>query len=107
MSLQLLKKSDPTFDLVADEDTRHDQEDRFTGIRCPRCSWRPSESSRWCCDHKGTPEPVFRACGTIWNTFSTRGRCPGCSHQWLWTSCLRCHEASLHDAWYETGKRRG
>lgn len=107
MSLQLLQKSAPTFGLAADEGTRRDEEDGFTGIRCPQCNWRPSESSRWCCDNTGTPEPPFQACGTIWNTFSTKGRCPGCSHQWLWTSCLRCQEASLHEAWYETRKRRG
>ena len=71
------------------------------GIRCPLCSWRPSLSSRWGCNCVGTPEPFFEGCGTVWNTFSTRGRCPGCSHQWVWTSCLRCGESSLHKDWYE------
>ena len=49
-----------------------------------------------------TPEPPFDGCGTSWNTFLTRGRCPGCRHQWQWTSCLRCHGWSLHEDWYET-----
>jgi hypothetical protein len=70
-------------------------------IRCPRCHWRPSPSSRWSCLGSGTPEWSFEGCGTVWNTFETGGRCPGCDHQWRWTSCLRCGEWSLHDDWYE------
>jgi hypothetical protein len=70
-------------------------------IRCPLCGWQPGASSRWCCATGGTPEPAFEACGTIWNTFSTGGRCPGCRHQWQWTSCLECHRPSLHLDWYE------
>ena len=27
-------------------------------------------------------------------------KCPGCAHQWVWTSCPQCHEWSLHDDWY-------
>ena len=76
-------------------------EDRFGGIRCPLCHWRPSPSSLWCCDSTRTPEPFFGGCGALWNTFSTRGRCPGCAHQWQWTSCLHCKGWSLHDDWYE------
>ena len=30
----------------------------------------------------------------------TRGRCPGCQHQWQWTTCLSCGVASLHEHWY-------
>jgi hypothetical protein len=83
-----------------------DEEESFSGIRCPQCHWRPSASSRWCCECAGTPEPRFDACGAEWNTFSTRGRCPGCAHQWRWTSCLRCGQWSLHDEWYETEETR-
>ena len=54
----------------------------------------------------GTPEPFFEACGTVWNTFATHGRCPGCSHQWRWTTCLRCQEPSLHVDWYEGRRTR-
>ena len=78
-----------------------DDKEAFSGIRCPICSWRPAASSRWYCYCEGTPEPFFKGCGTAWNTFATRGRCPGCSHQWLWTTCLQCHQASLHKDWYE------
>ena len=78
-----------------------EKEIRSNRIRCPLCSWQPKASSRWCCDCVGTPEPYFESCGTVWNTFSTRGRCPGCGHQWKWTTCLRCTRPSLHEDWYE------
>ena len=84
-----------------------EKDDAFSGIRCPRCGWRPTADSRWCCDRGGTPEPFFDACGTVWNTFATGGRCPGCGHQWRWTTCLRCHECSLHEEWYEEKRGRG
>lgn len=74
--------------------------DFFAGIRCPVCGWRPGADSRWSCEWSGPPEPPFDSCGTVWNTFATHGRCPGCSHQWLWTSCLRCEQWSPHADWY-------
>jgi hypothetical protein len=80
-----------------------DDEDAFEKIRCPLCQWQPSPSSTWSCYGRNTPEPPFAWCGTSWNTFTTHGRCPGCQHQWQWTSCLRCHGWSLHDDWYECG----
>lgn len=46
------------------------------------------------------PSAFFEGCGIVWNTFSTHGCCPGCSHQWRWTSCLRCGKSSLHKDWY-------
>jgi hypothetical protein len=82
-----------------------DAADQTTGksrIRCPLCDWQPTASSQWACLSDGTPEPFFGGCGTVWNTFETRGRCPGCRHQWTWTSCLRCHGWSRHEDWYET-----
>lgn len=78
-----------------------DELETNASIRCPHCQWRPAPSSRWCCDATGAPEPFFESCGTVWNTFSTHGRCPGCGHQWLWTSCLQCGQWSLHVDWYE------
>ena len=39
-------------------------------------------------------------CNMSWNTFDTKGRCPGCSHQWRHTSCLKCQAWSPHDDWY-------
>ncbi|HKE86642.1 MAG TPA: hypothetical protein VKB50_22960, partial [Vicinamibacterales bacterium] len=99
MSLQVLKETRTPDQIVFDETEDHDE--GLSGIRCPRCSWRPSESSRWTCYWGDTPEPHFHSCGTVWNTFATRGRCPGCSHQWVWTSCLRCSQWSLHANWYE------
>jgi hypothetical protein len=87
--------------------TKKGADEEFNRIRCPLCAWQPTPSSRWCCEVGGTPEPFFEGCGMIWNTFSTRGRCPRCSHQWRWTSCLRCHRASLHNDWYEQRGRPG
>jgi hypothetical protein len=97
----LLLKEDRSVDHTISTNFDFEREDAFRSIRCPVCSWRPLSSSRWTCICYGTPEPYFEACGTIWNTFATRGRCPGCSHQWQWTSCLRCEQASLHVDWYE------
>jgi|GEM_PF-1275423 len=69
-------------------------------IRCPRCRWQPSKSSRWACVDYGDPEFYFNGCGTNWNTFETRGQCPGCRHRWQWTSCLQCQRMSRHEDWY-------
>jgi hypothetical protein len=99
--LHMLLRDNRAPDSIPVDSTERDDEDLFSGIRCPLCGWRPTASSVWSCDCSGTPEPSFQACGTVWNTFSTHGRCPGCSHQWQWTSCLRCGEPSLHEAWYE------
>lgn len=74
---------------------------QFAGIHCPLCGWRPDAASRWCCEAADAPEPFFDGCRTVWNTFATRGRCPGCDHQWQWTLCLRCVQWSLHEDWYE------
>jgi hypothetical protein len=60
-------------------------------IRCPKCAWEPSRADRWCC---------FEGCGHVWNTFETRGVCPGCGKQWTETVCLRCNQWSPHDDWY-------
>lgn len=60
-------------------------------IFCPVCAWRPRSTSRWVC----RPH-----CGTVWNTFDTHGRCPGCNRQWRETCCLSCQGWSPHDDWY-------
>jgi hypothetical protein len=95
-----LLKDDRASKRIVVDVARLDEEDTLRGIRCPLCEWRPSPSSRWCCLRTDSPEPFFEGCGTMWNTFETAGRCPGCRHQWQWTSCLRCGEWSRHDAWY-------
>jgi hypothetical protein len=63
--------------------------DRYRGIRCPKCKWRPGRHDRWQC-----------SCSHIWNTFDTRGVCPSCSHAWKDTQCLACGQWSPHEAWY-------
>jgi hypothetical protein len=98
--MMLFKVSRPTESIIADI-TRLDDDEEFEGIRCPHCAWRPSSDDRWCCLSNGGPEPPFQSCGTAWNTFSTKGRCPGCSHQWEWTLCLRCLGWARHADWYE------
>jgi len=101
MSLPVLAKSDRPSDPAIVTTPRHRTQSGDDAIRCPLCGWRPTSASRWCCDCLDTPEPFFHGCGTVWNTFATRGRCPGCHHQWQWTTCLSCMEPSLHDHWYQ------
>ncbi|HJR63609.1 MAG TPA: hypothetical protein VJ803_07885 [Gemmatimonadaceae bacterium] len=62
-----------------------------TRIYCPRCEWAPGPHDRWVC---------YPGCHTIWNTFETRARCPGCSKVWKVTQCLVCLARSLHEHWY-------
>jgi hypothetical protein len=82
-------------------DALHDEGERWNAIRCPHCGWHPTPSSRWSCNADHAPEPFFHGCGTVWNTFDTKGRCPGCQHQWQWTSCLSCGKWSPHVDWYD------
>jgi C4-type Zn-finger protein len=60
-------------------------------IFCPKCRWHPKADSQWQC---------VPSCGTVWNTFWTRGVCPGCHYQWRKTQCLECKETSPHEDWY-------
>ena len=93
-------KKGPSSIFVPHSTTSVDDRDAFHRIRCPLCEWQPTATSVWACYSEGTPEPFFGGCGTVWNTFETKGRCPGCAHQWHWTSCLSCHGWSRHDDWY-------
>lgn len=77
-----------------------EEENEFRGIRCPLCDWQPTATSLWLCGNRGHPEYFFGGCGTTWNTFTTRGLCPGCAHQWRYTACLRCWGWALHEDWY-------
>jgi hypothetical protein len=61
----------------------------LAGIRCPRCQWKPRAKVLWSCK-----------CGHHWNTFDTRGVCPGCTYQWELTECLHCGATSPHLEWY-------
>lgn len=72
-----------------------DKDKRFLRIRCPQCLWQPRKHDTWVCDP---------GCGHVWNTFNTRGLCPGCQRQWRETSCHRCRRWSPHHAWYESGE---
>lgn len=103
--LELFKRPATDWDQKIFIVPKDDERDSSERIRCPLCEWTPSPASTWCCYGEGTPEPPFQWCGTTWNTFNTRGRCPGCGHQWKWTSCLRCGGFSLHEDWYECEPR--
>ena len=81
--------------------TGHEKANEFDRIRCPLCKWRPQTSSRWYCGDCDYPEYFHDGCGTAWNTFKTRGLCPGCSHQWRWPISLICQRRSRHEEWYE------
>jgi hypothetical protein len=65
-------------------------------IYCPKCRWRPAAEDRWACEPK---------CGTVWNTFWTRGLCPGCRKLWSMTQCLACKQFSPHRQWYHPPSR--
>jgi hypothetical protein len=62
-------------------------------VACPRCGERPPNAAVWMC---------APGCHTSWNTFNTRGRCPGCGKQWTETACLACGQMSPHEDWYRT-----
>ena len=85
----LLLKGEPTRVRTVDRRERAKQRNGRTRIRCPRCGWEPGRHDRWIC-----------RCFHVWNTFDTRGVCPGCGYQWLETQCLRCKVMSRHEDWY-------
>ncbi len=94
--IYLFRKS-PIFDDFFDIEKLKDTPIDFSRIRCPLCRWQPQAASRWICGD----DNFHDGCLTSWNTFDTRGRCPGCRYQWKITVCLRCHRHSPHEAWYE------
>jgi hypothetical protein len=85
---------------ITDRAKLEEKDPDFSRVRCPLCGWKPNGSSRWFCGDCEYPEYFFDGCGTAWNTFATRGRCPGCAHDWRWTVCLRCRRWSRHEDWY-------
>ena len=98
---QFLQKNSNLKDNIKNLHKKEDETTDFNKIRCPKCKWQPKASSLWYCIAADYPEYFYEACGNAWNTFDTRGKCPGCNHQWRWTSCLSCTEWSLHEDWYE------
>jgi len=96
----LQKNSLTTKDTSDTKPTLDKEKTDFSRIRCPLCQWKPTSSDRWWCSDCEYPEYFWEGCGKAWNTFTTRGLCPGCNHQWRWTSCLACSGWSLHEDWY-------
>ena len=74
-----------------------DQDRGDSGVRCPSCKWRPKRTDTWCCSP---------GCYEVFNTFQTRGECPGCQRFWSSTQCIKCGVWSDHDAWYEDPQPR-
>ena len=107
MSLQLLRESEAADQIIEQVIGSDDAAAGFAAIRCPLCRWQPRASDLWFCDDCDYPEFFYGGCGTEWNTFATGGRCPGCAHQWRWTSCLSCEGWSPHENWYEESEARG
>jgi len=98
----VLLLDDPTSVKKSTEQAKRDADlPDFSRIRCPLCKWQPKPSHRWFCVPCEFPEYYEDGCGECWNTFNTRGRCPGCQHRWRWTACLNCAGWSLHEDWYE------
>jgi hypothetical protein len=100
----LFQRNAPPGKLSDQAEKSTDEITDFSRIRCPLCRWQPNASSLWYCADAGYPHN-FQGCGTAWNTFDTRGRCPGCAHQWTWTDCHRCFGCSPHEEWYEKESR--
>ncbi|HEY9028960.1 MAG TPA: hypothetical protein VIP05_32040, partial [Burkholderiaceae bacterium] len=67
-------------------------------IHCPKCEWKPHHEDRWSC---------VPSCGTAWNTFWTRGVCPGCGVEWPITQCPGCEQHSPHESWYHSKQPGG
>ncbi|MGI9054625.1 MAG: hypothetical protein ACR2F2_02350 [Pyrinomonadaceae bacterium] len=99
------QKTSETEEILKTFNEEKDKTD-FQRIRCPLCKWQPDSSSRWFCADADAPEFFYGGCGAMWNTFETRGKCPGCNHQWRWTSCLRCGCWARHEDWYQKADDR-
>ncbi|MEP7039530.1 MAG: hypothetical protein ABI891_14450 [Acidobacteriota bacterium] len=98
--LNFFRKSYTPEEIIEKFSEKQTDETDFSRICCPLCKWQPKKSSRWFCSDSPFPENFFSGCFTSWNTFETQGLCPGCFHQWRWTTCLSCHRDSLHEDWY-------
>lgn len=60
-------------------------------VRCPACGRAPEAGTAWQCSY----------CHWSWDTFATRGVCPGCAAHYPVTQCFGCHAMSRHEDWYE------
>jgi hypothetical protein len=101
-----LHRGKPDADVITHKRFDAEVDDEGSRIRCPVCEWKPARSSKWYCGACPDPEGFLAGCGTSWNTFDTHGLCPGCRHQWRWTSCLACGAWSLHLDWYAGDDRK-
>ena len=75
--------------LTRDEPDTGVDEAMDVAASCPHCEWEPLKSTIWTC-----------TCGHKWNTFDTKGTCPGCERVWSETECRKCRTVSAHESWY-------
>ncbi|MFQ3652376.1 MAG: site-2 protease family protein [Gemmataceae bacterium] len=57
---------------------------------CPQCLKAPPRGTHWVCHE----------CETRFDTFETRGQCPGCGAWYLDTTCPQCHHSHHIDRWF-------
>jgi Zn-dependent protease len=62
---------------------------RHREVNCPRCSSHPPKGPFWVCDH----------CQTRFDTFQSRGVCPGCGAWFHETACPDCRRTSHIEDW--------
>jgi Zn-dependent protease len=70
---------------------RLEQLPRRWGCACPACEKSPPRGQFWMCEH----------CQSKFDTFATRGRCPGCGAWFLETTCPHCHATNHIDGWFK------
>ena len=63
---------------------------RHRECTCPSCGISPPAGPFWACEH----------CATHFDTFRTRGKCPGCGAWYLETACPHCRTQHHIDQWF-------
>ncbi len=63
---------------------------RHAEAACPACKAHPLDGNFWQCEH----------CGTRFDTFASRGVCPGCGAEFPQTRCFDCLHASPMAQWF-------
>jgi hypothetical protein len=67
----------------------HIRNTRRQEYRCPNCGWIPFALPAWKC----------KSCHSVWDYFSTEGRCPRCEHQHEEAACVRCRRIARNRQW--------
>lgn len=69
-----------------------DEYPKRKSINCPKCGWVPDGKPHWGCEK----------CGTTFDTFETKAKCPNeeCGNSWELTQCIACGKRIPHKDWY-------